>query len=287
VSDYALVTDSSCSLPPELVGKYGISVVPIYIEWQGGFVRDGVDVDPAQIYGHLRAHPEAVIKSSTPSPAEFATLYDVLLSEHDQVLSVHLAASLTSIVNIARQAAEAREPGRIEVVDTRTASMGLGFALLAAARAREAGADRVAAARQARAVGEAARLFGLMETVKYVRSSGRLRGLGVKAGSSLRLRPLILVADGQVRFLGVVRTRSRGIVRLMDLVRQQSGSDPVRLAVVHAGAPDEAEELAGGLAAELDCVEMIVSAFTPVLGGHTGPGFIGVTVCKAREGTLD
>ncbi len=276
--DFALVTDSSCSLPPELVEKYAVTVVPIYIEWQGRFVRDGVDVTPTAIYDHLRSHPGAAIKSSTPSPAEFLAVYEELLKGHEEVLSIHLAGTLTSIVNIARQAAEARDAARIEVVDSRTASMGLGFAVLAAARARERGADRAAAAREAKAVGEASRLFGLMETLTYVTSSGRLMGLGMKAGSSLRLRPLIVVADGQVRFLSVVRSRNRGIAKLVELAQDRSGGRPVHAAVVHAGAPEEAQALAERLSGELDCVEMIVSEFTPVLGGHTGPGFIGVTV---------
>jgi DegV family protein with EDD domain len=276
--DFALVTDSSCSLPPEFIEAYGVSVVPIYIEWQGRFVRDGLDVTPTEIYDHLRSHPGDAIKSSTPSPAEFLALYDTLLKNHDQVLSIHLAGTLTSIVNIARQAAEARDAGRIEVVDSRTASMGLGFAVLAAARARERGADRATAARESRGVGEASRLFGLMETLTYVSSSGRLVGLGVKAGSSLRLRPLVVVGDGRVKLLGVVRTRYRGITKLVELAKAEGGGRPVHLAVVHAGVPEEAQALAERLAGQLDCVEMIVSAFTPVLGGHTGPGFIGVTV---------
>jgi DegV family protein with EDD domain len=280
VPDFALVTDSSCSLPSELAGKYKVAIVPIYIEWQGRFVRDGIDVAPAQIYDYLRTHPEAAIKSSTPSPAEFVSVYDALLKDHEQVLSVHLAGTLTSIVDIARQAAQTRDPARVEVVDSRTASMGLGFAVVAAARARERGADRAAAAREAAAVGEASRLFGLMETLKYVKSSGRLMGAGVKAGSTLRLRPLIVVADGQVHFLGVVRSRGRGIARVVESVKEESKGRPVHIAVVHAGVPDEAKALADRLSSEVHCVETIVSAFTPVLGGHTGPGFIGVTVYR-------
>jgi DegV family protein with EDD domain len=278
LNDFALVTDSSCSLPQELVQEYSVAVVPIYIEWQGRFVRDGLDVGPDQVYDYLRMHPEAAVKTSTPSPAEFLAVYDRLLAEHEQVLSIHLAGTLTSIVDIARQAAGAREPGQIEVVDSRTASMGLGFAVLAAARARERGEDRALAAGEARNVGETSRLFGVMETLKYVKSSGRLVGLGAKAASSLRLRPLIVVADGQVRFLGVVRTRGRGIAKVVELVKEQSRGRPVHLAVVHAGVPGEAQKLSETLSGELDCVETVVSAFTPVLGGHTGPGFIGVTV---------
>jgi DegV family protein with EDD domain len=278
--DFALVTDSSCSLPPELVDAYRITVVPIHIEWEGRFVRDGLDVSPAQVYEYLRSHPGVAIKSSTPSPAEFLLVYEELLKSHEQILSIHLAGSLTSIVDIARQGAAEEDPGRIEVVDSRTASMGLGFAVLAAARARERGADRQAAAELARTVGEESRLFGLMETLSYVKSSGRLVGLGVKAASSLRLRPFIVVAGGEVRFLGVVRTRSRGIAKVVELAVEESRGGPVHVAVVHAGVPEDAQALAETLSRELDCVEMLVSAFTPVLGGHTGPGFIGVALYR-------
>jgi DegV family protein with EDD domain len=278
LQDFAIVTDSSCSLPEELIAAYRVTVVPIQLEWQGRFVRDGVDVTPAEVYAHLREDPTAIIKTSTPAPADFLKVYRSLLERHEQVLSIHLAGTLTSIVEVARRAAMELETGRIEVVDSGTASMGLGFAVLAAARARERGAGRAVAGREAAAVGEASRLYGLMETLKYVKSSGRLMGAGMKAGSSLRLRPLIVVGGGEVRLIGVVRTRRRGIGKIVELAREKSGGLPVHAGVVHAGASEDAESLARTLSRELDCAEMIVSAFTPVLGGHTGPGFIGVAL---------
>lgn len=277
MSDFAIVTDSSCSLPAELVDEYGITVIPILIEWQGRFVRDGVDVDAGQVYDYLRSDPSATIRTSTPSPGDFIRVYDALLQRHSGILSIHLAGTLTSIVEIARQAAEAKGPQVIEVVDGRTASMALGFAVLAAARAREQGAGLEEAAKEARAVGERARLFGLLETLYYVRSSGRLKGLGMKAGTSLHLRPLIVVGQGQVRYLGMVRSRARGIDKLIDLVERESRQRPLHASVVHAGVPEEAHSLAIRLCDRLDCVEMIESEFTPVLGGHTGPGFVGVS----------
>lgn len=276
--EFALVTDSSCSLPREFVEEYRVTVVPIQLEWQGRFVSDGVDVTPAEVYAHLRADPTATIKTSTPTPADFIQVYRRLLKRYEQVLSIHLAGTLTSVVEIARQAAAELEEGRVVVVDSSTASMGLGFAVLAAARVRERGGDRTEAAGEAAAVGEACRLYGLMETLKYVKSSGRLRGAGMKAGSSLRLRPVIVVGSGEVRLVGVVRTRKRGIDKIVDLARERGRGLPAHVSVVHAGVPEDAETLAARLPRELDCVEMIVSAFTPVLGGHTGPGFIGVAL---------
>jgi DegV family protein with EDD domain len=278
VRDFALVTDSSCSLPQEFLDRYGVAVVPIQLEWQGRFVRDGVDVSPDEVYAHLRSDPTATIKTSTPAPADFLQVYGTALETHEQVLSIHLAGTLTSVVDIARQAAAEAAPDRIGVIDSRTASMGLGFAVLAAARAREQGADRAAAGSEAVAVGEASRLYGLMETLRYVKSSGRLKGAGMKAGSSLRLRPLIVVGEGEVHLAGVVRTRKRGIAKIVELAREKSGGRPVHASVVHAGVPEEAAALAESISRELDCAEMIVSAFTPVLGGHTGPGFIGVAL---------
>jgi fatty acid kinase fatty acid binding subunit len=276
--EFALVTDSSCSLPEEFVEAYRVAVVPIQLEWQGRFVRDGVDVTPAEVYARLRVDPTATIKTSTPAPADFLQVYRSLLERHEQVLSIHLAGTLTSVVEIARQAATELEVGRVAVIDSSTASMGLGFAVLAAARAREGGGDRAEAARQAAATGKACRLYGLMETLKYVKSSGRLRGAGMKAGSSLRLRPVIVVGEGEVRLVGVVRTRRRGVDKIVDLARERSRGLPAHVSVVHAGVPEDAQMLAARLSRELDCIEMIVSAFTPVLGGHTGPGFIGVTL---------
>jgi len=276
MSDFAIVTDSSCGLSQELFQTYEVTVVPVLLHWEGRLVRDGVDVTHAEVYGRLRSDPSLVIKTTTPTPADFLHEYDRLLEHHDQVLSIHVAGSLTSVVDVARQAARERDPSRIQVVDSWTASMGLGFAVLAAARARERGGDVLAAAEEARSVGERSRLYGLLETLKYVRSSGRLASLGAKAGSSLRLRPLIVVGEGRVRVIGMVRTRARGLAKLIELAREKSGGLPVHAGVVHADVPEEALELAARVRAEVDCVEMIVSEFTPVLGGHTGPGFIGV-----------
>jgi DegV family protein with EDD domain len=282
VDNFAIVTDSSCGLPPELVEKYGVTVVPILLHWEGRFVRDGLDVTAAEVYERLRSDPSVTVSSATPSPADFLREYDRLLETHDSILSVHVSGRLTSVIERARQAADERVDGRgatrITVVDSRTASMGLGFAVLAAARARKRGADIRSAAEEARSAGERSRLYGMLETLKYVQSSGRLAGLGMKAGSALRLRPLIAVGEDEVRFLSMVRTRSRGIAKILELVGEESRGLPVHASVVHAGVPAEAEALAATVREQVECLEMIVSEFTPVLGGHTGPGFIGVVV---------
>lgn len=273
---YAVVTDSSCSLPPELIERYKITVVPILLHWRGGIARDGIDVTTAEVYEALHSDPELTFKSSTPSVGDFLTVFERLLADHEGILAVHLAGTLTSVVEIARMAARECPDVAIEVVDAQTASMGLGFAVLAGARALEENATLEEAARKAETVGASTRLYGMLETLKYVKNTGRLLGLGLRAGSSLHLRPLIIVEKGVVRLLRVERTRTRGLERLVELVRADVQERPAHVAVVHAATPDEAGELAETLRQQVNCIELLVSEFTPLLGANTGPGFIGV-----------
>lgn len=279
MNDFAIVTDSSCGLPPDLVEKYEVTVMPVLLHWEGRFIRDGVDISAAEVYERLRADPSMVVTSAAPAPGDFLREFERLLESHSQVLSIHVAGSLSSVVEVAGQVANELAPDRITVVDSQAASMELGFAVLAAARAREAGATCGEAAEIARAVGENSRLYALLDTLKYVKSSGRLLGMGIKAGSSLKVRPLVLVAKGQVRLAGVVRTRGRGIEKILQWVERESRSLPVHASVVHADAPAEAQKLAAAVCSRINCVEMIVSEFTPTVGGHTGPGLLGVALC--------
>jgi len=279
----AVLTDSSASLPAELVARYAITVVPIWLIDGERQRRDGLDIEAEELYRRLRADRALRISSATPSVGEFLAAYDRLLAEHREIVSVHISGKLTSIVEVARQAAAQRPEATVEVIDSGSASMACGFAVLAAARAAQAGASAAAAAAAAAAIAGRARLVGTLETLRYVEHSGRLKRAGAQAAERLHLRPLISIEAGRVRFLRMERTRRRARQRLLELVEREAGGRPLHAAVIHAGVPDEAAGLAAALAERQDCVELVTSAFTPVLGGHTGPGFLGIAFYPFKE----
>jgi DegV family protein with EDD domain len=276
-----VVTDSTSGLPPTLIKQFNIVVVPVPLGLGGRWYRDGVDVSATELYRRLRADRGLFVASSTPSPGEFLAVYDPLLAGGRAVVSVHIAQTLTSIVEVARQAAASRPDGVIEVVDSGTAAMGCGLAVLAAARAASAGLPPRRVAETARRVSSMIQLFGMLDTVRYVRHSGRLTDVG-KVADLLGLRPIISVTGGRVHLQGLERSRRRGIERLVRAVGRGSRGAPLRVAVMHADAPEEAAMLSRRLEREQPCAELIVSEFTPLLGGHTGPGFLGVAFCPVR-----
>lgn len=220
--------------------------------------------------------------TSRPSPERFLAVFrDLAAQGFEGVVSIHLSAELSGTVEAARLAA-AEAPIPVEVVDSRSIAMGLGFPVLAAARAAAAGEPLEAVAGAARRTGAATRTFFYVDTLDHLRRSGRIGTAASLVGSALMIKPLLHITDGRILPLEKVRTASRAIARLEDLAVQAAGSAPVDIAIQHLAAPDKAQSLATTLPtriptlADLRTVEM-----GPVIGIHVGPGMLGLTITPA------
>lgn len=280
-SRVAVVTDSTACLPADLAGASGVQVVPLLVVMDGRSRTEGVEVTPGQVAEALRAMQP--VSTSRPSPETFAERYRALLDGGaEAVLSVHLSGELSGTVDAARAAAaEVGTPERpVRVVDSRSLGMGLGYAVLAAADVLAAGGDLDGAARTAARVGMSAAGYFYVDTLEYLRRGGRIGGAQAALGSALAVKPLLQLVDGRLERLDRVRTASKALARLEEIVRSEAGTRPVDLAVHHMAAPNTAERLAGHLRERLPGARrLVVNEVGAAVGAHVGPGMIAVVIC--------
>jgi DegV family protein with EDD domain len=280
----AVVTDSTAYLPAEVVDKFGIEVVPLYVVLAGRSGREGRDIGPGEVAQALAVRGQHVT-TSRPSPGDFVAAYRHCLAEGaDRLVSVHMSAKLSGTWDAARLAAQQVGEHIVTVVDSRSTAMGTGFAVLAAAHAAAAGAAAAEVAAAAnRTAGETRTLF-VVDTLEYLRRGGRIGAAAAVLGSALAVKPVLHVEDGRVVPLEKVRTSARALNRLVQLAVDAAGDREVWVAVHHLAAADRADRLASDLRDRLPQMrELYVSELGAAIGAHVGPGAVGVVVAPAAE----
>ncbi|WP_169944223.1 DegV family protein [Microbispora sp. H11081] len=273
----AVVTDSTAYLGAEATGRWNIAVVPVQV-LLGDRQLDDVTPFDAGLLTHALKDRSPIV-TSRPAPERFADVYRRAAADGaSAIVSVHLSGALSGTADSARLAAR-ESPVPVEVVDSGSVAMGLGFAVLAAARAAEAGAPAAEVAGVARDRAAATSTFFYVETLDYLRRGGRIGRVTNLLGSALSIKPLLSVADGEIGVLEKVRTAGRALARLEDLAVEAAGNRPVDVAVQHLMAAERAETLTKELTARVPrLVRLWVAEIGPVLGAHVGPGMLGVTV---------
>ena len=291
----AVVTDSTSDLPRDLVEKYGIHMVPQILIMGDNTWRDGVDIDPPTFYRLLKTSPHFP-STSQVSIATFQELFETLSQEADGIVAVLISNELSGTLNSALAAAASLPDDPIEIVDSRSASMQLGFIALAAARAAAAGADLKAVANVARSLADKVRVYFVVDTLEFLHRGGRIGAAARLFGSALNLKPVLEVRDGIVTPVAKIRTRRKALDKVLDIVEEQIAPWTVRsnleggrsegsqgrqaprvhMAVLHIASPEEAAQVVEQLVARFHPVEMIASECGPVVGAHVGPGTIGV-----------
>lgn len=274
----AVVTDSTAYLPDGVAEKYDVTVVPLHVVLAGRSGLETVEVPPSEVAAAL-GERRVQVSTSRPTPAQLAAAYRG--SGAAQVVSVHLSAGLSGTADSARLAAQlvAEDGIEVRVVDSGTVAMGLGFAVLAAAEASATGTD--VGGVEAAAVAAAARTstFFYVDTMEHLRRGGRVTATAALVGTALAVKPLLGVRDGQIVLLEKVRTTSRALSRLAELVLAAAGDGPVDVAVHHLEAPARAAALAELLRARVPGLQSLyTSEVGAVVGAHVGPGLLGVVV---------
>jgi DegV family protein with EDD domain len=278
----AVVTDSTAYLPAELVAEHRLTVVPLQVVVGGRSLAEGIEVTSDEVAQALRDWRP--VTTSRPAPAVFAQTYrELAAAGATGIVSVHLSADLSGTVDAARiAAAEVADVVAVTVVDARHLAMALGYSAIAAARAVAAGADVVVAAEKARRVAYASGAWFYVDTLEYLRRGGRIGAAAAMVGSALSVKPLLHVSDGRLEPLDRVRTASRALARLEELVVAEAGSRPVDLAVQHLASPERAEQLAERLRQRVPGRRhLVVGEVGAVVGAHVGPGMLGVVVSPA------
>jgi EDD domain protein, DegV family len=273
----AIVTDSTAYLPPGLAERHDVAVVPLQLTVGGILREEGVDISAAEAARALREWNP--VTTSRPSPERFSDAYSAAVQAGaSAIVSVHLSGAMSGTVEAARLAAESA-PVPVRVVDAGTIGMGLGFAALSAAATALAGGslDEVAAAAMERA--ENSRSFFYVATLEHLRRGGRIGAAAGLLGSALMVKPLLGIESGRIAPLEKVRTASRAVARLEELVVESAGTRPVDIAVQHLAAAANAEALASRLQDKIPhLVDVYVGEVGPVIGAHVGPGMLGVVV---------
>lgn len=274
----SVVSESVDNLPVGLAAEYGIARVPYLLMLDGKELLDGVTVRPSDLYREMRQRAVSA-STSFPPPRAFADAYRSVADGADGIVSCHISSELSGGYTQAVQAAEAVGVScPIRPVDTRTVSMAQGFVALAAARAAKAGAtlEQVyAAALKAR---DEVSFVGTFDTLEYLFRSGRLQRNAYIIGSVLHFKPIIGAVDGLLKPQGRVRSLTKGIGRLAEMVIEKAQGKKLHLGAVHANNIAGAEHLRNLVARQVQLIESYIEDITPALGCHAGPGAVGACV---------
>ena len=280
MSRFAIVTDGTCTLPSSYYADHDIGLVPLHVNFGLDSYRSGVDLSHHQFYELLatrREHPT----TSQPSLGEFRDAYErVLASGTREILVITIDAALSGTYSVARSAAQPVE-GEIAVVDSRSTSGGLGLLVSACARARRDGLNFHETVALAERLAGKPELLVYVDTLEFLKRSGRVPAVRALFGALLQIKPILRFANGSVDNIDRVRTRSRGIARLRELVVDAVGEGGrARMCVLHTKSPQEAAELAEWVQRTFHCLEFWSEEAGPVLGAHVGPGVVAVGFLK-------
>jgi len=274
-------------MPPELIRRHGVHVIPLYVRFGGEVFRDRVDVDAATFHERLQSAP-TFPTTSQPSVRDFLRLYANLSQGADDIVSIHISSGISRTVAsalAARQTLSAKmgHPPEIYVIDSRTTACGLALLVTAAARAIAAGlpADRVA--REVEVLSRRLSTYFVVDVLDYLHEAGSIGSLATFVESVLQLKPILYLRDGQIAVRERVRTTRRAKQRLLGVVAERARGRPIHAAIAHAQAAGEAERVRQHLSDNFDCRELFVVELSPVIATHVGPGTVGVSFYTIKE----
>ena len=275
----AVVCDTTAYLPPALVAERGIETISLYVSVDGVQQRECEIEDYAAFYEQLRAS-EAGATTSQPSIGDFIAVYEPLLAEGREVVSVHISAGISGTFEAAGQARErlieeGRGGERIHLYDSRSAAGGMGLSALGAAAAAAGGGGGEAVVARAKETRDSLKMWFAIDTLEYLRRGGRIGGARAWIGGALKIKP-ILTLEEEITPIERVRTRARSLERLRGYARQRHDSGADGWVVQHIQDDETAKALVEDCYEIFGCDPVFVSEIGAVLGAHVGPGLLGV-----------
>ncbi len=274
----SIVTDSISCLNKELVEQYKIGIVPIHLYFRDKIYRDWVDITPTEAYELFLQDPER-FTTSPAAPGHYLEAYHEASNQTKNILCITLSSKLSTgfeMACVAKEQAKTELPQTtIEVLDSQSVTAAEGFIALVAARAAAEEKDLAEVTRVAEEIRGKTNFLILLETIRYVYRTGRIPKVAAQVGSMLKIKPILTMSSGLVRFAGAVRNKERGIDRILQMMRDKVGQNPVHVAVMHAYAPDEAQRLKERASSEFNCAELWLTEFSPVMGYACGTGTVG------------
>ncbi len=271
----AIVTDSTATVPKDLVEALDIHVVPVPLLYGTKTFRDGIDIEPAEVYRRLRDGQQPPT-TTTPSVGDFVRVFAAAAQRASGILSVHMSPDLSTTHSVAVMASQLVDGVPIRVFDCNTAAMGQGFVVLEAARAAARGASLDEVLERAEEVAARTHLLFTLDTFEYLHRGGRIGGAASLVGTVLQIKPVLYLDGGRVEVMAKPRTKPKAIRLILQRIAEEAEGHQLHAAVFHADVSQEAEDLRQIVAERFNCVELYVTEFTPVMGAHTGPGLVGV-----------
>jgi DegV family protein with EDD domain len=278
VPGVAVVTDTTAYLPSRMAEENGIQLVSLYVNWADGSERESEMPNFDAFYERLRAS-EQLPTTSQPSIGDFLAVYEPLVEQGRDVVSIHISGGISGTVESARQAAdrlaERNGAGRVTVLDSETACGGLGLMTIAAARAALAGADAGKVAERALEARQSLKMWFAVDTLEFLRRGGRIGAASAWLGTALKVKP-ILTVEREIAPVERVRTGARARRRLIDYAEQRRDDGADAWVVQHIQAAGEAQQLVEEAQEIMGLPPLWVSEVGPVIGTHVGPGLLGI-----------
>ena len=279
----AVVTDSTAYIPAQALGDLDIPIIPLWLIWGDERFRDCVDIDPPTFYHRLR-EAKTLPTTSQPSAGEFVDFYRRVAAESgaDTIVGAYISSGLSGTVASA-EAAKAQVPELdITIIDSLSASMGLGFVALAAARVAAAGGSLEQVVATAKETQEGRNLLLTVDTLEYLHRGGRIGGGKRLLGTALKIKPLLCLEDGLIEALTQVRTKRKAIAQMLDIVEERlGGRQMAEVSILDADSPEEAEAVAEQVKERFGISTVYCAMVSPAIGTHVGPGTIGISFYAA------
>jgi DegV family protein with EDD domain len=283
MSRVAVVTDTTHYLPRDLVRNAGVTEVSLYVREGDTLTREADMPTFDAFYERLRTSAE-LPTTSQPSIGDFLEVYEPLLADGRDIVSIHLSGAISGTLASARSAAAdalTRHPGRrIEVVDSVNACGGMGAIVLAAAAVANAGGDADAVVARAVEVRDRIKIWFAVDTLEFLRRGGRIGAAQAWVGGALKIKPILTLVDGEISPIERVRTQGRAFERLVEYLESRRDAGATTWMIQHIRAPDQAQRLVDRGRAMFGSEPLFVSEIGPVIGAHAGPGVLGVSAIE-------
>ncbi len=284
MSSIAIITDTDASLPFELSDKLGIRQVPINIHFGDEVFRTEIDIDDVQLFERIDREGK-LPTTSAPSPGQFSEAYQAAFDAGaDEVVCITVSSEVSATYTAAVNAKDLLPDKKIEVVDSRSLSLGQGFIAMRAAELAQAGKSAEEIISGAMSLDPRSHFYAALETLKYLAMSGRVGHLAAGMANVLNIKPILSIQDGKLEMLEKVRTRKKAWGRVIQLAADSVGDGTVEMmGVVHVSARERAEEFAEMLRAEVNCPDdILIADLTAGLSVHSGAGMVGVGFVMAE-----
>ena len=276
MSNVAIVVDSTAYIPEELIKKYQIHVIPQILHWGKHSFLDGIDIKPTDFYQRLQV-ASVIPTTSQPSAGEFTDFLKELSKKADSILAILISDKLSGTLDSAYSAKDMLPGVQIEIVDSMSTSMGLGWIALAAARAAGQGKPFEDVVQLTQSLVPKSRVVFIVDTLEYLHKGGRIGGAKRLMGSVLSVKPLLHLQDGRIEPLASPRTKQKAVAQMLGIIEDEiKGQNNVRMAIINALADEEASRLLEVIQERFSPIELIQADMSPVIGTHVGPGTVGV-----------